>query len=472
MEIYCKHPSIILRKDLGKYLSLGYKPRYIADNGHVYPAKLVSPKAVGATVTTYKNWSLISPEGESIPMYMLVPCNKCCLCRKKKADEWATRAQCETLSASYPPLFVTLTYEDSYLPADGVEKRAVQLFMKRFRENWYRTHEDRLDLRYFAVGEYGRQFKRPHYHLLLWNVPHQGREDYIALNHIYNMILRSWSIEISEDEFCKLPDYLRFSTLRVKYGKEKMCYYRILGRIEVSPDLGNSGFYCMKYMRKKPVCPDGKNEPFYLSSRNGGLGSRYLDQHYEEFKHNSRILSMPISVTKVDRRTFQEKVASYTVALPRSFKNKLFPPTSTVLGSLLKYVERFYYICDVLSKVPCFQNIEKYYDRANSILHVFSPIVTYIRNNRYYNYEKIPRYPKSDFEINDMLCGYEFLYYILSSYDSEDVTCFLKVLEENDIKKQKRSDFLNSISHPDYDVVFEERIILQNIYAYENKERF
>jgi len=60
--------------------------------------------------------------------------------------------------------FVTLTYDDEHLP-EGHELRPKDLssFLKRLRKSIYP-----LKIRYFGVGEYGEQTKRPHYHLALF----------------------------------------------------------------------------------------------------------------------------------------------------------------------------------------------------------------------------------------------------------------------------------------------------------------
>lgn len=59
--------------------------------------------------------------------------------------------------------FLTLTYDDDHLPEHGhLNKRDLQLFLKRLRKN---TGER---LRYFACGEYGENFGRPHFHLALF----------------------------------------------------------------------------------------------------------------------------------------------------------------------------------------------------------------------------------------------------------------------------------------------------------------
>lgn len=60
--------------------------------------------------------------------------------------------------------FLTLTYDDEHVPKNGsVNPRHLQLFMKRLRK--------KQPFRYFAVGEYGPQTLRPHYHAILFGFP-------------------------------------------------------------------------------------------------------------------------------------------------------------------------------------------------------------------------------------------------------------------------------------------------------------
>lgn len=62
--------------------------------------------------------------------------------------------------------FLTLTYEDKYLPADGnLDKRAVPKFMERLRK---RRRKIGRKIRYYQCGEYGEKRKRPHYHVVLF----------------------------------------------------------------------------------------------------------------------------------------------------------------------------------------------------------------------------------------------------------------------------------------------------------------
>lgn len=72
--------------------------------------------------------------------------------------------------------FVTLTYDDQHLPADGsVSPKATQEFLKRLRE---RMRPRRL--RFFLVGEYGDDTWRPHYHAALFGLPNclRGRTEH------------------------------------------------------------------------------------------------------------------------------------------------------------------------------------------------------------------------------------------------------------------------------------------------------
>jgi len=67
---------------------------------------------------------------------------------------------------------MTLTYEDVFLPKDhSVSVEHLQQFFKRLRHF--------QQFRYYAVGEYGEQTLRPHYHICVFNFPQcfRGKTD-------------------------------------------------------------------------------------------------------------------------------------------------------------------------------------------------------------------------------------------------------------------------------------------------------
>lgn len=74
--------------------------------------------------------------------------------------QWTIRLMHENLTCpkSY---FVTLTYNDEHLPKDGqLKKKHLQDYFKRLRKT--------EKFKYYAVGEYGTEGNRPHYHALIF----------------------------------------------------------------------------------------------------------------------------------------------------------------------------------------------------------------------------------------------------------------------------------------------------------------
>lgn len=91
--------------------------------------------------------------------YIELPCGQCIGCRLERSRQWAVRCVHEA-SLWSDNCFLTLTYDDVHLPAGGsLVKKDLQDFWKRLRKAIYPAK-----LRYFACGEYGSQFERPHYH--------------------------------------------------------------------------------------------------------------------------------------------------------------------------------------------------------------------------------------------------------------------------------------------------------------------
>lgn len=92
-----------------------------------------------------------------------VPCGKCAFCIKKAIDAWCLRLGHE-MEVSTSAFFITLTYNDEHLPPNAeLSKRDLQLFIKRLRKI-------NPGIRYFAVGEYGSEKGRPHYHAVIFNL--------------------------------------------------------------------------------------------------------------------------------------------------------------------------------------------------------------------------------------------------------------------------------------------------------------
>lgn len=90
-------------------------------------------------------------------------CGQCMPCRIHHQAVWKGRLLLEA-GEHRSSFFVTLTYSEENLPLDkSVSIPELQNFFKRLRH-----YNPGVDLRYFAVGEYGERLGRPHYHVLLF----------------------------------------------------------------------------------------------------------------------------------------------------------------------------------------------------------------------------------------------------------------------------------------------------------------
>lgn len=111
-----------------------------------------------------------------------LPCNRCIKCSAKRRRNWSFRLGIE-MKYCHTAYFITLTYEDNKLPRihgiPTLHKPDYQKFIKRLRNEQLKkfkqyAHQgqttDQLKIRYYGVGEYGSNTRRPHYHILLFNL--------------------------------------------------------------------------------------------------------------------------------------------------------------------------------------------------------------------------------------------------------------------------------------------------------------
>lgn len=109
-----------------------------------------------------------------------IPCGQCIGCRLERSRQWAIRCMHEA-SLYNDNCFLTLTYNDDNLPANGsLVKRDLTLFFKRLRKRYGKG------IRYYACGEYGELYNRPHFHVCLFNKDFKDKYFWIR-NHGYNL---------------------------------------------------------------------------------------------------------------------------------------------------------------------------------------------------------------------------------------------------------------------------------------------
>lgn len=202
----------------------------------------------------------------------IVPCGKCAYCLQNKRSSWIMRIGQEMKKQEYPGWFITLTYDEKHVRRVGplgrlsLRFRDVQLFFKRLRKLKYYV-------KYVAVGEYGGETGRPHYHVLLWT------------QATPKVIQEQW-----------------------KSSKDNS----VLGRVHFGRLNLRSAMYTMKYIiQPKPPEYEGVERPRAQFSKGLGLGFlttsmyNYLTDDYDN----------PVTTVKIDGNL---------VSLPRYYRNKIF----------------------------------------------------------------------------------------------------------------------------------------------------
>lgn len=200
------------------------------------------------------------------PNDIQVPCGHCIGCRLDKSREWADRMMLE-LDHSKTAVFVTLTYDDLHVPVsmyndDGVpfftlDKRDVQLFLKRLRKYFYGK-----SIRYYLAGEYGDKTNRPHYHAILFGLDLSDFRD---------------RVHFGSNPFGQ--PYYTSSTLERLWSN---------GFVSLAPVSWQTCAYVARYVTKKLNGPEGivysyRNclPPFALMSRRPGIAGYFAVDHPE-----------------------------------------------------------------------------------------------------------------------------------------------------------------------------------------------
>lgn len=118
-----------------------------------------------------------------------LPCSQCVGCRLERSRQWAMRCMHEA-SLYENNCFITLTYNNTHLPADGsLNYVHFQEFMKRFR--FHHKGSDPVStlnaeglsvvtypIRFYMAGEYGEQLGRPHFHACIFNFDFDDRRSF------------------------------------------------------------------------------------------------------------------------------------------------------------------------------------------------------------------------------------------------------------------------------------------------------
>ena len=123
-------------------------------------------------------------------------------CRINYTTAWKLRLLYE-LSNWDNAMFLTLTYDDEHLPEDyGLHKSDLVKFFKRLRSN--RDYDGKGQIRYYAVGEYGSNTKRPHYHAIVFGLCPFSDEDKNYIIDAWQHRCEDWQFDRNRKKKCAI----------------------------------------------------------------------------------------------------------------------------------------------------------------------------------------------------------------------------------------------------------------------------
>lgn len=351
--ILCAHPNVIWNPNVKKWVLDSINVYHDTDMSRCFRL----PVGSDGQLRLYRPENITSVDalhyymmyrGQRVQPFLVVPCGRCHLCVSRKKQDLAFRFEAET--SAYPlvrPLFVTLTFDEDHVPVNypdyngerivygnklpspdddldlylavtrarslTLDNRTIQLFFKRLRINLKRKYGITSDIRYYCVGEYGKNTLRPHYHMILWNFPTAGlfrlthATDASYLLFVEAVIRDAWKNASGakgvQVEFCGQP----------RSNKSNR------------PSSSGVAKYVAKYVFKDSRKPQFAKANHSLQSvATGGIGKRYIkdkaDYYYTMYKDYRIQVTNPFDLSTT------------SAVLPQSYRRFLFPCFSVFIG--------------------------------------------------------------------------------------------------------------------------------------------
>lgn len=224
------------------------------------------------------------------------PCGSCLGCRLERARQWAMRCVHES-QMHEQNCFITLTYDPKFLPPDkSIHKDELQRFFKRlrkelcytgtmplfdkamriqyYRQPWHKKYGQpkRMpiyrEIKYYACGEYGKRFSRPHYHACLFGYEFKDQK------LLYQGHLSYW-----QKYFKKTNSHSLFTskTLERIWGKG----FVTIGELTFE-SAGYVARYCMKKITGKEASAHYKNREPEFALMSKGLGKSWYKKYFTD----------------------------------------------------------------------------------------------------------------------------------------------------------------------------------------------
>lgn len=233
--------------------------------------------------------------------FRTVPCGKCVYCYKSRQNEWALRLDME-IKRSKTAKFLTLTYSEENIPAGrSLNMLDVQKFIKRLRK------KNPEKIKYYYVGEYGNNTKRPHYHMILFNSLETDFKSVWNLGHVHEGSVTQGSIrytlkymnkELFDESY---KEYDRLDIVRPfahmsqgigsNYVEERQQWHskNLLNNFAVLP--GGFRTRLPRYFREK----------LYSKAERGAQNKIFQDKKYDNYEYSNELENIRLLYQRMDR---------------------------------------------------------------------------------------------------------------------------------------------------------------------------
>lgn len=188
-------------------------------------------------------------DGVHIPGYHYVPCGKCIACRITERNKWTSRLL-EVFNESKNCYFITLTYDDAHcmlLPKvkedtpiedcyPSLHREHLEQFVRKLKVDtnkianqllkqkgvsYKERRKYRHPFKYFAVGDYGEQTVRPHYHIVIFN-------SLLDAKRLAEYISKNWQYGVQNDVQDLIPERCAYICKYVSLLPKTENYYKSL----------------------------------------------------------------------------------------------------------------------------------------------------------------------------------------------------------------------------------------------------
>lgn len=270
-------------------------------------------------------------------VWQVFPCGSCLMCTKNRASGWSFRLVKEGERSSLS-LFVTLTYNTDNVPItkkgymsldrdiiipnpnykkqliaweNGKRKRKPKEQIRQGSDltNFFkklRKATKQKDIKYYAVGEYGSQTWRPHYHIILFNVDiqhvlnawtkgevHFGNVSEASIGYTLKYISKNKKVpQHANDD--RVPEYSRMSKgLGSNYLTDDMKNWH-------KNNLNERLYIPLKDGKKAPM-PRYYKERIYTKQERGHLKGVMEKLAYDRDQEERKLLGDQYEQIKIDR---------------------------------------------------------------------------------------------------------------------------------------------------------------------------